>query len=197
MQLLLDAFDADQFEIALPAFERLVEFTRLQGDRQELSRLQQRKQPLEAAKLAYQAALTAADRLKAEPSDGAASETLGKYLCFVKNRWDAGLPHLVRAAEVKLRVVATIDLEKGRSPQDTLSLADQFWDMAGDYKQPFTRGLHLRAALCYRSAQNTLPEGLEKLKAQKRIDEVTNIYGKEVVERALAPAAPRTAVTMD
>jgi hypothetical protein len=70
--------------------------------------------------------------------------------------------------------------------------------MAGDYKQPFTRGLHLRAALCYQTARNTLPDGLEKLKAQKRIDEAGEIYGKEVVARALAPpaAVPKT-VTMD
>jgi hypothetical protein len=198
LQLLLDAFDSDNFDVALPAYERLVEFTRLKGDRAEMSRLTQRKQPLEAAKQAYQAACAAAETLKANSDDAAAAETLGKYLCFVKNDWEAGLPHLVRAAEIKLRVVATIDLQPGRSPQDTLSLADQYWEMAGDYKQPFTRGLHLRAALCYQTARNTLPDGLEKLKAQKRIDEAGEIYGKEVVARALAPpaAVPKT-VTMD
>lgn len=197
LQLLLDAFDADNFDVALPAYERLVEFTRIKGDRAELARLAQRKQPLEAAKQAYVAAASAAAALKANPSDAAASETLGKYLCFVKNRWDVGLPHLVRAAEVKLRVVATIDLEATRSPQDTLSLADQYWEMADDYKQPFSRGLHLRAAQCYQTAHATLPDGLEKLKAHKRIDEVGEIYGKEIVARALAPPAVPTSVTMD
>jgi len=195
LKLLLDAFDTDNFDVALPAYERLVEFARLKGDRAEILRLTQRKQPLEAAKQAYEAAAAAAKTLAVNPNDAAASETLGKYLCFVKNRWDVGLPHLARAGEVKLRVVATIDLESGRSPQDTLSLADQYWEMAGEYKQPFMRGLHLRAVYCYRAAQNTLPEGLEKLKAQKRIDEAAEIYGKEALERALAP--PAAAVTMD
>jgi hypothetical protein len=46
--------------------------------------------------------------------------------------------------------------------------------------------LHLRAALCYQLALRSLPDGLEKLKAQKRIDEVGAIYGKDVVDRALA-----------
>lgn len=197
LQLLLDAFDADNFDVALPAFDRLVEFTRIKGDRAELLRLAQRKQPLEAAKQAHDSAASAAAALQANPNDAAASETLGKYLCFVKNRWDIGLPHLVRAAEVKLRVVATIDLEATRSPQDTLSLADQYWEMADDYKQPFTRGLHLRAAVCYQTAKATLPDGLEKLKAQKRIDEVGEIYGKEIVARVLAPGVVPAAVTMD
>lgn len=197
LQLLLDAFDADNFDVALPAFDRLVEFTRIKGDRAELLRLAQRKQPLEAAKQARDAAASAAAALQANPNDAAASETLGKYLCFVKNRWDIGLPHLVRAAEVKLRVVATIDLEATRSPQDTLSLADQYWEMADDYKQPFTRGLHLRAAVCYQTAKATLPDGLEKLKAQKRIDEAGEIYGKEIVARVLAPGLVPAAVTMD
>jgi hypothetical protein len=102
-----------------------------------------------------------------------------------------------RAAEVKLRVVATIDLEGGRSPQDTLSLADHYWEMADDYKQPFTRGLHLRAALCYQQAQNVLPDGLEKLKAQKRIDEVGEIYSKEELQRAIGSAGAQTAATTD
>lgn len=197
LQVLLDAFDADNFDVALPAYDRLVEFTRLTGDRTEMARLTKRKQPLEAARQAYQAAVEASETLKTNPDDGVASETLGKYLCFVKNRWEAGLPHLVRAAEVKLRVVATIDLESGRSPQDTLSLADQYWEMAGSYKQPFTRGLHLRAALCYQTAKDTLPDGLEKLKAQKRIDVVGEIYGKEVLEREFTPLASRTAATSD
>jgi hypothetical protein len=85
LQLLLDAFDGDNFDVALPAYERLVEFTRLKGDRTEISRLTQRKQPLEAAKQAYAAASAAAKTLAANPNDAAASETLGKYLCFVKN----------------------------------------------------------------------------------------------------------------
>jgi hypothetical protein len=186
LDLLLDAFDADKFDVALPAYERLVEFTRIKGDRGEVSRLTQRKQPLEAAKNAYQDACAAAQTLEANPNDAQASETLGKYLCFVKNRWQDGLPHLVRAAEVKLRIVARIDMESGRSAQDSLSLADQYWEMAGEYKQPFSRGLHLRAALCYQTALNSLPEGLERLKAQKRIDEAGDIYGKDVVARALA-----------
>ncbi|HEX5106723.1 MAG TPA: DUF1559 domain-containing protein [Pirellulaceae bacterium] len=184
-ELLLDAFDADRFDVAIPAYDRLVEFTRLKGERGELSRLTQSKQPLEAARQAYVAACAAVETLKANPDDGAASETLGKYLCFVKNRWDAGLPYLVRAAEVQLRVVATIDRETARSPHDTLSLADHYWEMANDYKQPFSRGLHLRSALCYQTALDQLPDGLEKLKAQKRIDEVGEIYSPEEVARAL------------
>jgi hypothetical protein len=186
LDLLLDAFDADNFDVALPAYERLVEYTRIKGDRGEVTRLAQRKQPLEAARQAYVAASAAAETLEDNPDDAEASETLGKYLCFVKNRWPDGLPHLVRAAVVKLRVVARIDLEAGRSPQDSLSLADQYWEMAGDYKQPFSRGLHLRAARYYQLAQNSLPDGLEKLKAQKRIEEAGDIYGKDVVARALA-----------
>lgn len=186
LDLLLDAFDADNFDVALPAYERLVEFTRIKGERSEVTRLAQRRQPLEAARHAYEDACAAAEILEANPSDGQASETLGKYLCFVKNRWQDGLPHLVRAAEVKLRIVARIDLEANRSAQDSLALADQYWEMAGDYKQPFSRGLHLRAALCYQTALSSLPEGLERLKAQKRIDEAGDIYGKDVVTRALA-----------
>lgn len=185
-KLVLDAFDADQFDVALGAHERLVEFTRIQGDRAELSRIANQKQALEAARQAHRTATAAIKALEANPDDPAACETLGKYLCFVKNHWDAGLPHLARAQEVKLRIVAGIDLELKRSPQQTFSLADQYWEMAEQAKPPHSRGLHLRAAFHYQSAANLLPDGLEKLKAQKRIDEAGEIYGKTEVARALA-----------
>jgi hypothetical protein len=67
-ELLIEAFDADRFEVALPAYERLVEFTRIRGDRAELSRLTQRKQPLEAAKQAFGTACTAVETLKVNPT---------------------------------------------------------------------------------------------------------------------------------
>ena len=57
----------------------------------------------------------------------------------------------------------------------------------GDGQASETLGKYLCfAALCYQIALNSLPEGLERLKAQKRIDEAGDIYGKDVVSRALA-----------
>ena len=196
-KLLDEAFDADQFEVALAAHLRLVEFTRLKGDRAEITRVTQRKQSLEAASQAYAAARAAEEVLEANPSDSAASEMLGKYLCFVKNRWTDGLPHLVRSEDVKLRVVAAIDLEASRSPQATLSLAEQYWEMAGERKQPQARGLHLRAVHHYQTAIVLLDGGLERLKAQKRIDEAGEQYGKDEVQKVLAAVPVRPASTMD
>lgn len=186
--LLRETFDADQFELALRAYDVLLECTRSKGDRWEAARLSKQRQPLEAARETFREAAAAVQALKKNPADSAANETLGKYLCFVKNQWAAGLPYLARCAEIKLRVIASIDLEPSRSPQETFSLADQYWEMAKEHKQPHARGLQLRAVYLYQVAINQLPGGLEKVKAEQRIDEARGIYGEEEVNLVLTAA---------
>jgi hypothetical protein len=188
-KLLAEAFNADQYNTALEAHSRLMELTRVQGDRAAVARLASQAKALEAARLACEAAQAARQKLQTNPSDAAAGETLGK--------WDEGLPYLILADDLKLRVIATIDLEPDRSPQQTLSLADQYWEMAEQLKQPQARGLHLRAAFHYHSAALLLEDGLEKIKAQRRIDEAIAIYGKDDLERVNGQALGEPVASRD
>jgi Protein of unknown function (DUF1559) len=222
------AFDADRYEIALPAHEVALTFARISADKAgtsatgsapgspakkssrtfgdgtsskigtpdspqekalkaELARLDQEGNSLEAAKSQYTSAQRALTALSANASDAAANEAVGKYLCFVKGRWDAGLPYLAKAADIRLRGIASLELAMDRSQQDTLSLAEQHWDLAGRFKQPQKRGLHLRAIYCYELVAPGLSSGLEKAKLQRRIDEAVTLYGREDVDRVLAP----------
>ncbi len=189
-ELMLAAIDGDDYASALKAYQQLFEYTKLKGDRVEIQRVTQTKPALEAAQKAFAGVPDAIKRLDADPNDASANETVGRYLCLVKGRWHDGLPLLVRGADVNLRVVATIDLESGRTPQQTISLADKYWTMANDFKHPLTRNLHMRAAYCYQLAAAQLSGGLEKVKAQKRLDEAKQLYGEEEVTRALQRMAP-------
>jgi tetratricopeptide (TPR) repeat protein len=189
-ELMLEAVDRDDYVSAQKAYQQLFEFTKLKGDRAEIQRVTQTKPALEAAQKAFAGVPEAIKRLDADPNDAAANELVGRYLCLVKGRWHDGLPLLVRGADVNLRVVATIDLESGRSPQQTMSLADKYWAMADDFKHPLTRNLHLRAIHCYQQAAALLTGGLEKVKAQKRLEEAQQLYGAEEVTKALQRMAP-------
>jgi hypothetical protein len=112
---------------------------------------------------------------------------VGRYLCFVKNRWEAGLPFLARASDIKLRGIASLELAADRSADAVLDLADQYWELAVRYKLPQRRGLHLRAIYCYELVSAVLPSSLEKVKAHKRLEEAIAVYGKAEVDRILAP----------
>ncbi|MEX2215477.1 MAG: hypothetical protein WD768_15190 [Phycisphaeraceae bacterium] len=64
------------------------------------------------------------------PDDAAANVAVGKYLCFVKGDWNAGLPHLAKGSETALRQASQKELA---NPGDALSknaLANAWWDAA-------------------------------------------------------------------
>jgi hypothetical protein len=193
--LVRQALDADRFDIAIPAQEALVTLARAKNeDRSELARRQQRAGELEAARLLHQSAQRAVETLKTSPADPAANEAVGRYLCFVKDRWEAGLPFLAKAADIRLRGIASLETASDRSAASVLALADQYWELAAKMKQPQRRGIQLRAVYCYELAGASLANSLEKVKTQRRIEEAVSLYGREEVERILAPLRPKQTV---
>jgi hypothetical protein len=185
-----EAFEADCYDVALPACEAALNFARMTGIRTEVTRLHQQVNSLEAAKSLHLAAQRAFDALQVNSGDAAAQEAVGRYVCLVKNRWEAGLPYLSKAADIRLRGIASIELAPDRSAEETFSLAEQYWDLAGRFKPPQRRGLHLRAVYCYGQVGPKLASSLEKIKAQRRIDEAAGLYGREEIGRVLAPLMP-------
>jgi hypothetical protein len=185
------AFEADRYDVAVPACEVTLSFARIQGIRTEVTRLHEQVNSLSAANSLYGAAQRAFEKLQTDSGDATANEAVGRYVCLVKNRWTAGLPYLSKAADIRLRGIASLELATDRSLAETLSLAEQYWELAGRTKPPQRRGLHLRAVHCYGLVGPKLAGGLEKLNVQRRIDEAAGIYGRKEIDRVLAPLAPQ------
>jgi hypothetical protein len=211
-----EAFLTDHYELAIPAHELAVGFARLDTHRAaptssklgagvktsklgtpdsldqkarkaEITRLEQQADMLRAAKAQFTAAERALSALEASPADPDANEAVGAYLCLVKGRWDAGLPYLAKAADIQLRGIASLELATDRSQPQTLSLADQYWELAARARQPQRRGLHLRAVYCYELVAPGLASSLRKAKVEQRIAEAAAMYGQDEIERVLAP----------
>jgi signal transduction histidine kinase len=220
-RLTRQAFDADRYDIALAAHEIRIEFGRIIGAKlqpkhgpvnyrkaapfsgtkdspqekllkAELARLQQESELLTDAQTMQEAEQKALAVLATKPSDPDACETVGRYLCFVKDEWDLGLPFLGRAADIKLRFLASIDLTKNRTPTETLSLGDEYFDLASELKQPQKRGLHLRAARCYTAALRDSKATLETLKTKRRLEQVAMLYGPLEFSRVFPKEANET-----
>lgn len=79
----------------------------------------------------YEAARKA---LAANPTDEAAAEVVGAYLCFVKDDWQQGIPILAICAAPALRDVARRELAGAERRHDdvreALGLADSWWRLA-------------------------------------------------------------------
>ena len=78
--------------------------------------------------------------------------------------------------DLKIRFLAKLDLASSKSPQDIFDLANQYWDLAEQKPALEEQGLKLRAAHWYGQAVKDLPDGLDRIKARKRLADITAAY---------------------
>jgi Tol biopolymer transport system component len=130
-----------------------------------------------------------------DPRDAAAQLVLGRHLCFAKNDWTAGLPHLVQCSDEALKSLAKRDVDSPETADAQAALADAWWDHADrqDESDDKTAAASCRthAAGWYRRA---LPElsGLAKIKAEQRLKEAA-----ATAPLVPAPPAPVVAVSAE
>jgi hypothetical protein len=150
------------------------------------AQLQQRQRELVTARDAADRFAKDLERLKASPDDPAANLGVGRYTCFVKGEWDAGLPMLAKGADSTLKMLAVQELAHSTTAEETTAVADAWWDLSA--KQP---DVNSRAAVTDHAA--TLYErcvseiaGLRKVQIEKRIAEAAKLSGSNSSKRALA-----------
>ncbi|HVA47376.1 MAG TPA: SUMF1/EgtB/PvdO family nonheme iron enzyme [Pirellulales bacterium] len=105
-----------------------------------------------------------------DPDDASANETLGKYLCFEMNDWPAGLKHLAKSSQGKLRDAALADLESEAEAERQLAVGDNWWDLAEVAEGNQRPACRRRAAFWYVLALPKLT-GLMKTRAEKRVED--------------------------
>jgi hypothetical protein len=81
-----------------------------------------------------------------KPGDSKASLAVGKFLCFEKNDWAAGLPLIARGNDEALKAVVNTEI-KGtlKEPQEQLALGNSWWDLS-DKAQPDSQEFYQRRA---------------------------------------------------
>lgn len=148
------------------------------------SRVEARVKEARDAEKDQGAADAARAALRTKPDDPEANLTLGKYLCFRKSDWDAGLPRLVKGGDPALREAAEADLMRPAAADDQKKVGDRWWDLAEQKPALGKSHLQRRAAYWYQQAVPGLA-GLTLDKVQDRI--------KTVVEQTpdLKPAESR------
>ena len=128
-------------------------------------------------KKAQQAVTEARATLSQTPDHGAANETLGKYLCFTKEDWELGIPHLAKGPEGKLTTVARQDQARPADGVSRMALADSWWDLAKSSADAVTKGGATTRALYW--YQLALPDlaGVKKLQTEKQIEDLSKAAG--------------------
>lgn len=124
------AASAERFDLAVPLItfiearfsKRIPSDNRKQLADQKTS-LEERAQWLES----YRNGLA---RLQAAPDDPAANSAVGRYLCFGKSDWNAGLRYLAAGIDSPIRDAAQQESESARTLDQSIAVADA-WVQAG------------------------------------------------------------------
>jgi hypothetical protein len=133
-------------------------------------------------------------KLKQNPDDPQANETVGRFKCFVAGDWKGGLPRLAAGTDPALVKLAKLELKGADAFRDQLTLADGWWKQAQKQGGAAKKHLMQHAALWY---QNARPQskGLARVKLTKRLEAIQSEFGEAVGVAAGPPVEYRNVKT--
>ncbi|HEX3316251.1 MAG TPA: hypothetical protein VHR72_15240 [Gemmataceae bacterium] len=114
-------------------------------------------------------------KLETSPTDADANLLLGRFLCFVKNDWEMGLPRLVLGSDATLRAAAVKDDKANTGTAAEKAEVGDTWYKLGLSASALQKSNMMSRALArYREAQGDAT-GLAKVKIEKRIEEIAKL----------------------
>ena len=123
--------------------------------------------------------------LAKDANDADANLAVGRYLCFVKGDWPAGLRLLALGSDKQLQHLAAREAQKELSTDQQVALADGWWAVGEEMKGRVRDQVLLHAGSWYRRALDGLPDTLAKTRLQRRLAEIAGIK---------PPAPPRSSL---
>jgi serine/threonine protein kinase len=173
--LLERAMAADAYEMALRIATESYRVCSASGGKEYRKAAAERRTQVQQLCDRWQQFRAAEIALIKTPDDGNAQLTVGRWLCFTKGDWPAGLAHLARGSDAELRQLAERDLRHPAEVGDQLELGDAWWGRALAAPLDDRKPLLLRAAYWYRLAEPKASTGLAKIKIQKRLDDLPRL----------------------
>jgi hypothetical protein len=178
-QPLLDAADAALGSGEFDAAQKLLRAADVAGRKASLAPLTSsialRTKSFTALRKEFEKLGDARKKLETSPTDADANLLLGRFLCFVKNDWEMGLPRLVLGSDSTLRAAAEKD-DKANSgtAADKAEVGDTWYKFGLSADALQKSNMMSRALARYREAQSD-STGLAKVKIEKRIEELTKL----------------------
>jgi serine/threonine protein kinase len=150
LQLIATAGAADRFEEANRALKIAQSIAKKSAKDSDLNlEIKQRKREIDEQEEAYVAIKAHLDKLASDPDDADANLVAGRYCCFVKDDWDAGLKHLSKGSNATLKDLAKRDLANPTGKDEQRALGDGYWELSQMEKPPARKALAIRARHWY------------------------------------------------
>lgn len=175
-KLVDEAVDIHQFEAAQRIIDVTLRFCNRPAGRQFRKDLINRRKDVRKQQERFDKIHEARKTLQTAPDDDQSNLLIGSYLCFDKNDWPAGLPHLAKGSDKGLAQLARRELENPpQTVDEEIGLADDWWILAATRFGPLKRPLLLRSAHWYKQAQPKLTVGPRTKHVDNRLQTITRL----------------------
>jgi hypothetical protein len=121
-------------------------------------------------KVSYEILRKARETLASNPNDPEANLAAGRYECFQRNNWRAGLPLLGKGSDPGLKDMAAKDLAQPGEVEAQVALGDGWWDLGERQAGPSGDLVRQRAAFWYEQVAPRTT-GLTRTKIESRCRE--------------------------
>ncbi|PNY37867.1 hypothetical protein C2E31_05010 [Rhodopirellula baltica] len=152
----------------------------------EVSRILTRmRTQLGLAKNEYEDAKQYLEDFRLNPENVAAGAAFGRFVCFIKGDWKTGLQLIVDGPAGDLRDVARMDIKGAGTAQGQVAIGDAWWDLSRRASGPYRQGAQDRAVKWYEKAIERLPDSLDKIHVNNRLQDARDSSGTSPIAQCL------------
>jgi len=109
--------------------------------------------------------------LEEAPEDAGANLVVGRWYCFVKDRWEEGLSYLAKGSDAALAALAEKELQEPTDPHDQLVIGQRWWRQAEGEGGYVKARILLRAEHWFKRVLPTL-SGEVKASTEDRLEKI-------------------------
>jgi WD40 repeat protein len=185
LQLIDEALANDNYQVAQDLIKAAEDAATKSKMLQLVARVEKSGAEVEQGKKEFARMSKFVDMLAKNPDDVGANREMGVYFCLVKGNWDKGLPLLVKGQDKDYLALAKRDLANPKETLEQLDIGDEYYRLAEAEKALTHKNLLKRSYYWYVKCLPNLGSGLNKLRVEKRVDQIAT----------LNPATPTFIVT--
>ncbi|MFN3192873.1 MAG: hypothetical protein ACE361_20355 [Aureliella sp.] len=185
-QTVVRLVEQDDYKAAEQNLEYGTSVVRNMNNRETNYRWKVLKQRVEEGRKRFPRVAKAIQTLDSNPSDPAANLAVGWYLCLVKNNWVEGAELLAKSNDDSLRALAILEIQQDNNQARLMSLGDGWWNYGEKNKDDalvFEAAMK-RARKWYLAASASLPDGLDRIRANSRLEQIDRMIGREEITGA-------------
>ncbi len=169
MRLCREALEDDEYTLAQKAADKAESTASRRKDAASLEQAKALKEQTRSLAREFKNVEDSFRRLKEAPEDPAASDAVGRFLCFTRDRWAQGLPHLARSADAALAEAAAAELAKPATSEAQAKTA-RAWRQAADKKPARLKTACEERALEWYGTALQKAAGMAQIELQQEVD---------------------------